>query len=282
MRKDEVMEVKRILFPTDFSEKTEKAIPFLINMAEKTNSEIVFFHAYKVPEMVVDLPYDTIKDEVKAFEETALKSLDQLTEKIKAINSKISVKNVAKPGHFTSELNPVIEEYKVDLVIMATKGIEGIVTTIFGTHAEKVIEVVNVPVIVLPQQTNFSTIKNVVFASEYHESDIETIQFLSGIAGLFDADLTIINVYAENLILERLRTNEFQDMVKEEVSYPKLHFKYLKGDDVYSTIETYVEENNVELVAMTTHHRKLFEKLFHDSVTQKMVKHGKTPILAFH
>lgn len=276
------MEVKKILFPTDFSEKTEKAIPFLINMAEKTNSEILFFHAYRIPEMVSDLPYDTIKDEVEAFQKTALKQLDDWKQKAAAISSRVSIDVVSRTGAFVSELKDVIEDYNIDLVIMATNGVDGIATSIFGTHAEKVIEEVNIPVIVIPQQTPFSTIKNLVFASEYHESDIETIQILSVIAGYFDADLTVVNVYSENLILERLRTNEFQDMVKEEVSYPRLHFKYLKGDDVYSTIESYVVENNIDMVSMTTRHRKLFEKLFQESVTKKMVKHGKTPILAFH
>lgn len=276
------MEVKRILFPTDFSEKIEKAIPFLVNMAEKTDSEIVFFHAYKIPQMVTDLPYEAIGSEVKTIEKTVVKRLDDLKEKTKEINSNVAIDTIARAGDFISELAKVLDDYKIDLVIMSTKGVEGIVTSIFGTNTEKVIEAIDVPVIVLPQQTTFSTIKNIVFASEYHESDVETIQFLSVLAELFDADLTIINVYAENLILERLKTNEFQDMVKEEVKYPKIHFKYLKGDDVYKTIESYVEENNVELVSMTSHHRKLFEKFFQDSATRKMVKHGNTPILAFH
>jgi nucleotide-binding universal stress UspA family protein len=276
------MEVKRILFPTDFSDKIEKAIPFLVNMAEKTDSEVFFFHAYKIPQMVTDLPYEAIGSEVKTIENTVFKRLDDLKEKTKGINSNVAIYTIARAGDFISELAKVLDDYKIDLVIMSTKGIEGIVTSIFGTNTEKAIEAIDVPVIVLPQQSIFPAIKNIVFASEYHESDVETIQFLSILAELFDADLTIINVYAENLILERLKTNEFQDMVKEEVKYPKIHFKYLKGDDVYKTIESYVEENNVELVSMTTHHRKLFEKFFQDSVTRKMVKHGNTPILAFH
>lgn len=276
------MEVKRILFPTDFSEKTENALPFLVDMAKKTKSEIVFFNAYRIPQMITDLPYDAIEEEVKTMEKASLSNLSNIIDKVKEQYPEMDTNCVSRAGEFAAELKDVVEDYNISLIVMATKGVEGIATSIFGTHAATAIESVNCPVIVVPQQTPFSTIKNIAFASEYHESDIETIQFLADIADLFDAKLTVVNVYAENLILERLRTNEFQDIVKESVKYPMISFKYLKGDDVYATIENYVEENDVDLIAMTTHHRKLFEKLFQQSITKKMVKHGKTPLMAFH
>lgn len=276
------MEVKRILFPTDFSEPTESALPFLLNLAKKTNSEVVFFNAFAIPEMITDLPYDAIEKEVEVLEVNSSRQLNDLVDRVRVYEPDVKLTILSRAGAFSSELKNVIDEYDVDLVLMATKGVDGIVPGIFGTHAAHVIEKVRCPVIVIPQQTTLRTVKNIVFASEYHEEDLNTIRFLAFLAAYFEATLTVVNVYSENLILERLKTNEFQMMVEETVVYHGLRFKYIKGDDVFKALRDYVEENGVDLLAMTTHHKGLFKRLFEGSMTRKMVSHGNAPIMAFH
>ncbi len=276
------MEVKRILFPTDFSEPTENALPFLLNLAKKTNSEVVFFNAFAIPEMITDLPYDAIEKEVEVLEVNSSRQLNDLVDRVREYEPDVKLTILSRAGSFSTELKNVIEEYDIGLVLMATKGVDGIVPGIFGTHAAHVIEKVRCPVIVIPQQTTLRTVKNIVFASEYHEEDLDTIKFLARLAAYFEATLTIVNVYSENLILERLKTNEFQLMVEEMVVYHGLRFKYIKGDDAFQALKDYVEENSVDLLAMTTHHKGLFKRLFEGSMTRKMVSKGNAPIMAFH
>ncbi len=276
------MEVKRILFPTDFSEPTENALPFLLNLAKKTNSEVVFFNAFAIPEMITDLPYDAIEKEVEALEVNSSRQLVDLMDRVREYEPDVRLNILSRAGSFSTELKNVIEEYDIDLVLMATKGVDGIVPGIFGTRAARVIEKARCPVIVIPQQTALLTVKKIAFASEYHEDDIDTIKFLAHLAAYFEATLTIVNVYSENLIMERLKTNEFQSLVEESVVSPGLKFKYVKGEDVFQALRDYIEENGIDLLAMTTRNKGLFTRLFEGSTTRKMVSHGNAPIMAFH
>jgi nucleotide-binding universal stress UspA family protein len=148
------MEVKRILWPTDFSENAAKALPYVTSLTEKYQTEI---HVLYVIECVFPgLPHhepghpEFPKSEMDAMEQwenrMAEKRLNQICENYLQ-GCPLYIRHVAA-GDPAEEILKVVDKEKVDMVVMTTRGRKG--RFHFGSVAEKVVQNSPVPVITIP------------------------------------------------------------------------------------------------------------------------------------
>lgn len=148
------MDVKKILWPTDFSRISEKALPHVKSLTEKYGAEI---HVLYVIEDVAhhDGWYGAFEDKrVKELMEHASKSatrrLSQICEKY-LDGCPLYIKHVAV-GDPAREILKLIEKEGVDLVIMASHGEKG--NFRFGSVAEKVMKNSPAPVTIIPVEAS--------------------------------------------------------------------------------------------------------------------------------
>ena len=59
-----------------------------------------------------------------------------------------------------------------------------------------------------------------------------------------------------------------------------INAEHLSGRNFEDSINDYIDRNNIDLLAMTTHKRTLLGNIFNRSLTRKMSYHSKIPILA--
>ena len=122
------MEIKKILWPTDFSNSAAKALDYVTSLTEKYQAEI---HVVYVIEDLAHHPdwYGAFEDahikKVSDFSiKTAQNKLDQVCEKY--LNScPLYIRHVAM-GDPASEILKLIESENVDMVVMATRETKGI------------------------------------------------------------------------------------------------------------------------------------------------------------
>jgi nucleotide-binding universal stress UspA family protein len=142
--------VKKILWPTDFSSISEKALPHVKSLTEQYGAEI---HVLYVIEDTAhhDGWYGAFEQKrVRELMEHAYKTANQRLEQIcqKYLEScPLYVKHVAV-GDPAKEILKLIDREKVDLVVMASHGAKG--NFRFGSVAEKVLKNSPVPVTVVP------------------------------------------------------------------------------------------------------------------------------------
>ncbi len=144
------MDVKRILWPTDFSSIAEKALPYVKSLTAQYGAEI---HVLYVIEDVAHhdgwygaFEQKRVKDLMEHAEKTAAKRLGQLCEKYME-GCPLYIKHVAV-GDPAQEILKLIDREKVDVVVMASHGAEG--NFRFGSVTEKVLKSSPVPVTVVP------------------------------------------------------------------------------------------------------------------------------------
>ena len=144
------MEVKKVLWPTDFSSSAEKALPYVTDLTQKYGAEI---HVLYVIEDIAhhegwygEFDKTHIDKLMEWADKSARKRLDQVCEKY--LNScPLYIKHIAV-GDPAQEILKLINEEKVDLVVMASRGAQG--TFRFGSVAEKVLKHSPVPVTTIP------------------------------------------------------------------------------------------------------------------------------------
>jgi universal stress protein A len=139
---------KKILWPTDFSEPSFKALEAAIELASKFSAELYAVHVVSsLP--VVPGPSGPTSFNVSLYEEelqeSAKASLKEIIEK--KIPRSIKTHPLITEGLVADEIVREAKRQKVDLIVTATHGERGWRHLIFGSVAEKVVRMAPCPVL---------------------------------------------------------------------------------------------------------------------------------------
>lgn len=143
-----MIEIKRILCPTDFSEASLSALPYAVDIARLFKAQI--FVIYVVPPLpaaagdlalVSQMPLDYL-DHMRT---DADKQIDQILRT--QIPKEVQANKVLLDGDPAYEILQSVENLQIDLITIATHGRTGWRHLVFGSVAEKVIRISKVPVL---------------------------------------------------------------------------------------------------------------------------------------
>ena len=145
-----MMEIKKILWPTDFSENAAKALPLVTSLNQKYGAEIHILYVLKdYPEFGASYGYSDPGDYEKMRQweqETAEKRLDEICEKF--LNTcPLYVRHISV-GEPAKEILKLIQNEEIDMVIMASRGSEAHFD--FGSVADRVIKCTSIPTVIVP------------------------------------------------------------------------------------------------------------------------------------
>jgi nucleotide-binding universal stress UspA family protein len=144
-----MVEIERILFPTELRPYSIKILPFVISMSEKYNSTIYLLHVvedllrwggFYIPHISLDL-YQ--KEAMEAAEKLMDKICDQQMQGCPKYERRIC------SGDPAGEILKTIDSEAIDMVVMGTHGYKGLEHRIFGSVAEKVLQNSSVPVLTI-------------------------------------------------------------------------------------------------------------------------------------
>jgi len=144
------MEVKRVLWPTDFSKNAAAALPYVESLSQKYQTEVHVI--YVIEELGYHEPWYGEFDrshieKIHQWErQMAEKRLDEVCEN-HLKGCPLYIKHIAI-GDPAQEIIRYIEKEKPDMVVMATHGRKGHFQ--FGSVAEKVVKSSPVPVVPIP------------------------------------------------------------------------------------------------------------------------------------
>ena len=279
--------MKNILFPTDFSQNAENALNYAIEIARKLKGNLILFHAYSVQLIDPNMPAEIYLSAYQEEEKTAKESLDALCKRITDLNKDSAGNNlfstdaIVTQGLVVDEVLSVINDFKIDLVIMGTHCASGITELILGSNAASIIEKSPAPVLAIPQNAVFSDIANVVYAYDDIKSGLPSFQRLLEFANIFGSEITLLHIIEANKNTEELNKKEFEK-IKETANYDKIRLELVKEEKVLEGINDYINSHDVDVLAMAIRKRSLLDKIFNRSLTKKMAYHTKIPLLALH
>jgi nucleotide-binding universal stress UspA family protein len=271
--------MNKILFPTDFSNNANKAMYFAAEVAQFTGADLILLHAQHVP--AVDVQEAVVILE-SAMEEMRKASTIQIKALQKDLEERYFLKNIKTSVEFGFARDLIIDkadEMKVDLVIMGTKGSGDAIDNLLGGVTTNVMKGMKRPLLVIPSGAGFHKFKKIAFASRLEHDDEEKFRWFLDFTNIFKPKIHLLHVLKE----EEELTGDQQKVLDTIAKTSKgIHFVPLNGSSIAASIEKYLEEQQIELLAMRAGDRGFFEDLFHKSVTRHVVTHTKTPIIIFH
>ena len=144
------MEVKKILWPTDFSENSASALPYVGSLTEKYQTEIHLL--YVIEDLVPHKPWygELQRSHIDKLHEWEKEKAEERLDKIctKYLNGCPKYSKHIAIGDPAREILKFIEKEKVDMVVMAKRGEKGHFR--FGSVSEKIVKNAPVAVVTIP------------------------------------------------------------------------------------------------------------------------------------
>jgi len=140
-------EIKKILFPVDFSELSPRVVPYVITMADKLDAEVHIIFVVRQLEnyrsvFVSHIAVENFETKIVLGAET---KMDEFVEDF--FKSIISPETKILIGDIAEEIIKYIKAKGIDLVIIGTHGRKGMDRIILGSVADRVIKSAPVPVL---------------------------------------------------------------------------------------------------------------------------------------
>ena len=275
--------MKKILFPTDFSEVATNAFVHALEFAKKMQGELVLLHSFELP--IYDNQYFPENYNV-LFDSLQLSEFDMFKEEITKLRKiaeelkldKIKMSHRLMDGNLIFNIKRAIKEDEIKFVIMGTSGVSGWEEFFLGTNTGSVISTINVPVLCVPLEAKFKKIETIGFTTRYREKDQKALKDVLKIAKKMEAKVKCLYVKTSNSDVSEETIKHWET----EFAGEPVKFSVIPNDDVKETILDFVLFKDIDMLAMLTYKRNFFVELFKPSLTQKIANHSSVPILAVH
>lgn len=144
------MEIKRILWPTDFSENAAKALPVVTSLSQQYGAEIHILYVLKDYPAVGASYGQNDPDDIEKMrqweKQTAESRLEEICEKF--LNACPLYFRHISVGEPAKEILKLIQDEAIDMVILASRGSEAHFD--FGSVADRVIKCTSTPTLIIP------------------------------------------------------------------------------------------------------------------------------------
>lgn len=272
--------MKNILVPTDFSENCNKAAKLGIKMAKLFKAEIHFFHLLKTPVDWVKLD----KQKEKRYPET-LKKIGEAKASLRALEKKAEKENLTCQTflQFDVDQENILKHsghYDHDFIITGSSGTKGIVRELLGSNVERLVRKSEVPVIVVKEDDVRFPFKDIVFVSDFLEDVSHAFEEVLSIAEKCDAKIHLLRINTESdrnsiaLGLDPIR--KFLEGFPELKNFSMNVYNEMT---VETGINTYLNHNKGDLIAMCTHGSTGFLSLFSKSIAEGVTNHSSLPVM---
>lgn len=288
--------VQRILVPIDFSDYSVNACKYAIGLAEKLNAEIKLMHVYYNP-VVNSMPltdtyyYQVNMDEViREIEIRAKENMDEfymdLKEKIENDNIEgVKIDFSLVRGIASEEIIAKSKEYKPDVIIIGTRGKGDRENDLIGSVTAKIIEDTKVPVLVIPEDSLYQGIAtiNILYATNFDDSDYKSIKKLMNVLSPFEIRLYCVHIGTEDSnVWDKVKMDSLKDKLLKEYGDYEIECSIIETEDFYIGVQDLIREKKIDILSLVTHKRNLISKLLHPSTTRKVLFHTNIPFLVFH
>lgn len=273
--------MKKILFPTDFSDAAHNAFVHALKWAKLVQGELVLLHSFELPiydNQFFPENYIAIYDSVELSEFEMFK--DEIP-KLRAIAEKehldkIKMSHRLKQGDLVSNIKETIKEESIDYVVMGTSGATGWESFLMGTNATSVVTDAGIPVYCVPSDASFQNINTIGFTTRFRSKDKKALELVLKLAHKAKAKVKCLYVKTSDSDVSKATIAEW----KEEYKSEPIDFFIIEDDDVQAIITDFIMYKEVDLLIMLPYKRGFFEGLFHTSLTKKLATDFEIPILS--
>ena len=182
-------------------------------------------------------------------------------------------------GFVAEKIVDISKSIHADMIVMGSKGITNAFDRWIGSIAQKVKNLAECPVWVVPEHASLEYPKEILYAADFDGDEIETVKKLLKIIKPLDAKCNVVHVQAST---EPNVEEEIEAMVsylEDTFEHEKVKIASIKSNDIVNGLEKYMKIHKPNVLAMGTHEKAFLDILFVKSVSKHFLQEAKVPLL---
>lgn len=283
-----MLKIKRILFPTDYSAGAAAAFPQAAFLADAHDAELTILnvagrHLHSYHDMLERHPLE--EDELREMAGDARVDVSTLKIKQVQIEGAIVQERIVEQAKETDQ----------DLIVMGTHGRSGVNRLLMGSVAEDVVRASPCPVLTIRNASDRplpATVRRILVPVDFSDGSRLAVAHAHELALTYGAQIYLLHVveevvYPSTYGIEpvELPTNEVIENVesglariaREDIGIEHVVVEARTGYPP-TVIETYSEEEDIDLIVLSTHGRTGLDRLLMGSVTERVVRRSSQPV----
>jgi nucleotide-binding universal stress UspA family protein len=287
--------LKKLLVPLDGSELGEMALVYAKELAIALNYEVQLAFVAERRD----------NETLHVYRIYLEKVAERLRTQVKRTNSESDIKAVVIDGEPATALIEYAEKEGIDLIIMMSHGRSGIMRWAIGGTASKIIQRCQIPVLLvrasqaLSKRRPVQVFKKILVPLDGSSIGEAALSYVKTIVKALNCELILLRVveivqrvhtvggldhfiYSEQQI-ERMKDEALKYLGKIRQQFDKGNVKIIlrTGDPAQEIIRLSAEEN-INVVAMSSHGKSGIMRWVMGSVSSKILQAGETPLLLVH
>lgn len=285
-----MLQINRILWPTDLSQGSGRAFPHAIALADWHSAAL---HVLNVAE-----------EEGEERDEDFPLSRGRLANLINGAGTPSRPVNLdaleltqtqidaASPA---DAITSYCDEEDIDLVVLGTHGRRGLQRLFIGSVAEEVVRTAPCPVLTIRAGEDVPPawkVSNILAPIDFSEASRKALLHAKELALTYGAQITLFHAVEEVMypsaygieiadmpgpeVVQRVEES-LADMAREDIGYEHVTVDSTIGY-APTAILNYAKESDTDLIVIATHGRSGLERLLLGSVTERVVRRVSTPV----
>ncbi len=279
--------IQKILVPIDFSELSTYAVEYAMQIAHIHASKIILVHAiedmlnFSVPgdfvlstEEFIEKEKELQKVKSERIEKYALSMREKYSY---AFESRVVF------GKSHRAIIELVEQEKIDMVVMSTHGVSGFREFVIGSNAVRIISECPCPVLSVQKAMPRPTINKILLPFKDDPFSRQKVNIAIQFAKWFDAEVYTLGIETEGEESHYIKIQRERNQIKEYLdSYGiKNNLKIVESNNVSKAILNYGKEIEASmLLVMADMEREDFVEYLMGPVAQQLVNHSNIPVLS--
>lgn len=275
--------MKKILIPCDFSDASESALNYGVELAKYLSASLVLLHADQIPVMSPEMSLSTYP--LQDTMQESLDALKNLADKIKITSTfNAPIDYFAETGNTTDIILEHVKKVQADLVVMGINGHGSkFMKALVGSVSVDISRKMEVPLLIVPPDVAYKKIQNIAYACSLDESleNSATLIRIKYLATLFAATLNVVHIVPQGHVLSPAETSVGNFVERSLENAPHKTFMITEKNASEGLLH-FIDTHRVDMIVLEPRKHSLFHNLFMGSTTKELAFNSPVPVLTIH
>jgi nucleotide-binding universal stress UspA family protein len=293
-----MLNIERILCPTDFSDFSERAFDYGLSLARRYKAELYLLHV--VRPVIIGYPEYAIPDSVNEFYGELREHAEEQLREFAKVHAEGGVQAMVavEEGVATESILDFARENSVDMIVMGTHGRRGFQRLTLGSVTERVLRKAGCPVLAVRRPAHDFVgpgskgepvqLHKILLCSDFSECSDRALRYALSLATEYKSELSLVHV------LEHLPAPEQREVENARVIH-LLEGKVpaeargcckiktaVRAGKPYEEIVKLAKEEQADLIVVGVRGRNVLDLALFGSTTHRVLQLGPCPVLAIH
>jgi len=282
--------LNNILFATDYSDSSRQAMPFATALARHYGSHLLFVHVIEQIPMS-SIPMDTLPADIELDRDQSTRKMQEFLRG--ADFQGLNTETVTEFGFLWPVVAEIVENRKIDLLVLGTRGRGPLKRLLLGSAAEEIFRHVSCPVLTVGPHVNadrancFGHLQKVLFATDFSAGSSHALDPALRLVAEHDAQLLMVHVVQPSGIpFDNIDTFVVDSEIKLKGMIPAEAmprtaplFMTLVGVPSEQVV-SFADRENADLIVIGMHKGNEMASHWPEDFAAKVLAHAKCPVLS--